>query len=52
MGELLSVCASFVTGLFALPVPGLGLTFFQLILGFWMIVAAGWLFKKTFLGDD
>lgn len=51
MTEFLTLCASFIAGLFNLPVPGLGLSFLQLLLGFWTLVAVGWLFKKTFLGD-
>lgn len=53
MTELLTLCASFIAGLFNLQVPGLGLglSFLQLLLGFWTLVAVGWLFKKTFLGD-
>lgn len=51
MTEFLTLCASFIAGLFNLHVPGLGLSFLQLLLGFWTLVAVGWLFKKTFLGD-
>lgn len=51
MTEFLALCASFIAGLFNLQVPGLGLSFLQLLLGFWTLVAVGWLFKKTFLGD-
>lgn len=51
MTEFLTLCASFIAGLFTLQVPGLGLSFLQLLLGFWTLVAVGWLFKKTFLGD-
>jgi hypothetical protein len=51
MAEFLTLCASFIAGLFNLQVPGLGLSFLQLLLGFWTLVAVGWLFKKTFLGD-
>lgn len=50
MTEFLTLCASFIAALFNLQVPGLGLSFLQLLLGFWTLVAVGWLFKKTFLG--
>ena len=52
MTQVLAVCAEFVLGLFNLQVPGIGLTFFQLMLGFWTLVAVGWLLKHTFLGGD
>ena len=52
MTQFLAVCGEFVLGLFSLDVPGLGISFLQLMLGFWTLVAVGWLFKRTFLGDD
>lgn len=52
MTQFLAVCGEFVFGLFSLAVPGLGISLLQLMLGFWTLVAVGWLFKRTFLGDD
>lgn len=52
MTQFLAVCGEFVIGLFSLDVPGFGISFLQLMLGLWTLVALGWLFKRTFLGDD
>lgn len=52
MVQTLSVCADFIVGLFSLTVPGIGLSFMQLMLGFWTLVAVGWLLRHTFLGGD
>lgn len=52
MAQFLAVCGEFVIGLLSLDVPGLGISFLQLMLGLWTLVAVGWLFKRTFLGDD
>lgn len=52
MLDFLGVVATFVSGLFSLSVPGIGITYGQLLLGLWVFYAVGQFVFSILHGDD
>lgn len=52
MASFLSLIGSFISGLFALEVPGIGISYGTLMLGLWFLIIVFWLVKKIISGGD
>lgn len=52
MASFLLAIGSFVSGLFALEVPGLGISMGYLMLGLWLLYGVGRVIMQLLLGDS